>query len=107
MQRSSNYLTEDFTALPMDDVMEYTIDNSKDDTLHSYECPQHYKEMMLIVAELRKQRHLSLEEFQFKPPNITADQLNYPYPKRSRHNTDKDFQCSVSTLVSACDYEDI
>ena len=68
--------------------MEYTIYNGKDDTLCSYEFPQHYKELMVIVAELRKQRHLALEKCEFTRPNISKNQLNYPFPKRSKINND-------------------
>ena len=105
--RSSEYPTEDFTPLPQDDPMQYTIDTNKDDTLCSYECPEHYKEMMLIVAELRKQRHLALENFQFKPPTISRDQLNYPYPKRSKVDNNVQTNYNVNTIISTCDYEDI
>ena len=105
--RSSIYPTDDYTPFIPEDPMEYTIDHGKDDTLCSYECPQHYKEMMLIVAELRKQRHLALESFQFTPPNISKDQLNYPYAKRSKINNGMQSNFNNNTIISTCDYDDI
>ena len=105
--RNSNNLSLDFTPIEEDNALQYTIDTEPDCLLQSFDCPSHYKEMILIIQDLRRQRHLALQNFEFTPPFISRNSLNFPTPqhiptsKRSKYN-----DVNISSIVTT-DYDEI
>ena len=90
--RSPLYLQDDYTPLPDDPGLNYSFDYDGDATLKSYPCPDNFREMMVIVAEVRRLRLISSGSFNYVPPLLSSHTMNFPYntpthlPRKLRSN---------------------
>ena len=102
------HLTLDFTPLQQEEVLQYSIDKDGDASLQSFQCPSTYKEMIIIIHELRKQRHLALQSFEFNPPIIPLHSLNFPIPNSHISNSkNRNFDIVTSSSLITSEYDDV
>lgn len=108
LSRNSQHFTLDCTPLQQEEVLQYSIDKDGDASLQSFQCPSTYKEMILIIQELRKQRHLALQSFEFNPPIIPLHSLNFPLPNSLISNSKiRNFENVTSSSLITSEYDDI
>jgi hypothetical protein len=74
-QRDPQYPDTDFVELPEDDPMLFTLDRKGEDYDHtdmSFDCPDNIEDMLVVVRNLREQRHRALAGFRYKAPTAIS-----------------------------------
>ena len=108
LSRNSQHLSLDFTPFQQEEVLQYSIDKDGDASLQSFQCPSTYKEMIIIIHELRKQRHLALQSFEFNPPIIPLNSLNFSIPNNHISNSKiRNFENVTSSSLITSEYDDV